>query len=129
MSNFNLTQRPDGSSGFQDGNGNGLVLPTYVETASTAANLKRYGLATIASTGVKTFTLDAPVLGAYKEIVKTANSTAICTVSCGSGVTIGGSTKTVTKILFNGQNDSCALRAISTTKWHVVGNNSVTLST
>lgn len=126
---LHITQQPDGSGGWMDGNGNLLELPTYVEAASTAANLKRYGLATIASTGVKTFTLDAPVLGARKEIVKTANSTAICTVSCGSGVTIGGSTKTVTKILFNGQNDSVILRAISSTKWHVVGNNSVTLST
>lgn len=129
MTTLHLTQRPDGSSGLQDEVGNGVILPTYTETASTAANMKRYGLATISSTGVKTFTLDAPVIGAYKEIVKTANSTAICTVSCGSGITIGGSTKVVTKILFNGLNDSCALRAISATKWHVVGNNSVTLST
>lgn len=126
---LHITQQPDGSGGWMDGNGNLLVLPTYVESGTTAANMKRYGLATLASTGVKTITLDAPVLGCAKQIVKTANSTAIVTVSVGSGVTVGGSTKTVTKILFNGQNDSVILHGISATKWHVVANNSVTLST
>lgn len=123
------TQKPDGSGGWGDGDGNELQFPNYTETASTAANLKRYGLAFLTATSAKSYTLDAPVLGAYKEIVKTANSTTILTVSSGSGVTIGGSTKTVTKILFNGQNDSAILRGVSTTKWHLVGNNSVTLST
>lgn len=124
-----IFQDPDGSSGWMDGVGNRMVSPNYIEDGSTATNLKRYGLARITSTGVKTITLDAPVLGCYKEIVKTANSTAIVTISCGSGVTIGGSTKTVTKILMNGQNDSVILRGYSATKWHVVANNSVTLST
>lgn len=124
-----ITQQADGSSGWADGNGNLLQLINYVESGTTAANMKRYGLATLASTGAKTITLDAPVLGCYKEIIKTANSTAIVTVSVGSGVTVGGSTKTVTKILFNGQNDSVILRGVSATKWYPVGVNSVTLST
>lgn len=126
---LHITQQPDGSSGQMDGNGNLLILPNYIEAGTTAANIKRYGLATLASTGAKTITIDAPVLGCYKEIVKTANSTAIITVSVGSGQTIGGSTKVVTKILFNGLNDSVCLRGVSATKWHVVANNSVTIST
>lgn len=127
---LSIAQRADGSGGWQDGQGQGLEMLTYTETASsTAISLARFGLTLLSSTGAKTFVLTAPVLGCYKEIVKTANSTAIVTISCGSGVTIGGSTKVVTKILFNGQNDSVTLRAISATKWYVVSNNSVTLST
>jgi hypothetical protein len=126
---LHMTQQPDGSSGWFDGNGNLLFLPNYTESGTTAASMKRYGLATLASTGAKTITIDAPVIGCYKEIVKTANSTAIITVSVGTGVTVGGSTTVVTKILFNGLNDSCILRGVSATKWYVVANNSVTLST
>lgn len=125
-----ITQRADGSGGWQDGNGLGIELPTYVETvSSTATTLTRFGLTLLSSTGAKTFVLGAPTLGCYKELVKTANSTAITTVSCGSGITIGGSTKVVTKILMNGQNDAAVLRGISATKWYLTGNNSVTLST
>lgn len=128
MSDFNLINK-DTHGGFSDGSGRTLIAPNFFEDGTTAANLKRYGFARITSTGVKTITIDAPLPGCYKEIVKTANSTAIVTVSVGSGQTVGGSTKTVTKILFNGQNDSVILRGYSTTKWHVVANNSVTLST
>lgn len=125
-----ITQRADGSGGWQNGEGSGVELPTYVETvSSTATTLTRFGLTLLSSTAAKTFVVAAPVLGCYKEIVKTANSTAIITVSVGSGMTVGGSTKVVTKILMNGQNDSVVMRGVSTTKWYVTGNNSVTLST
>lgn len=127
---LHLTQKPDGSAGQMDGNGNPVVMPTFTETiTSTATVLSPYGLGILSSTGAKTFIMAAPVLGSMKEFVKTANSTAIITISVGSGQTVGGSTKVVTKILFNGQNDSCSLRGISATKWHVISNNSVTLST
>lgn len=123
-----IFQADDASSGWMDGNGNKLVSPNYVETvSSTATLLKRYGLTILSSTAAKTYVLDAPVIGAYKEIVKSAGSTVIITVSVGTGVIVGGST-TTTKVLFNGQNDSVILRGVSTTKWHVVGVNSVTLS-
>ena len=85
----------------------------------------------LTSTAAKTYTLDAPVLGAYKEIVNTAGSTTINTVVAGStvnGISIGGSS-VARKLEFNGQNDSVILRGISTTKWLVTANNSVTVTT
>jgi hypothetical protein len=129
---LNIKQNDDGTAGLVNEDGKFVVNFNYVETGSTSSNLKNYGLSTISATGAKTFTLDAPVKGAYKEIVKTANSTAIATVAVGStssGITVSGSTDVVTKILFNGQNDSVSLRGISDSKWLVISNNSVTLST
>ena len=126
-----LKQPDNNEGGFQDENDNWLYRPQFTETASTGTNLVNYGLTELTSTAAKSYTLDAPVLGAYKEIVNTAGSTTINTVVVGStvnSISVGGSS-VARNLQFNGQNDSVVLRGISTTKWLVVANNSVTLAT
>ena len=126
-----INQKDDGTGGLNDENGNELFNVNYVETASTAANLKAYGLTQLTSTAAKSYTIDAPFLGAHKEIVNTAGSTTINTVTFGStvnGISVGGSS-VARKITFNGQNDAVTLTGISTSKWLVTSNNSATIAT
>lgn len=121
---INIKQDASLGSGFVDKDGNFVHNFDYIETASTATNLKSYGITQLASTAAKSYTLDAPYAGAYKEIVMTAGTTTINTVVCGStvnGISVGGSS-TTRKLQFNGINDAVILKGISTTKWLITSN-------
>jgi hypothetical protein len=68
----------NGSTEFQLSNSTGLLYSNgipqnYFEDASTATNLKPYGLslldASTAATTIKKYTLDAPIKGAVKELL------------------------------------------------------------
>lgn len=125
MSNIiNLQQTSGNGQGFVNGNGKFVYNFTYTENGSTAVNAKAYGITSLVSTAAKTVVLDAPFKGAYKEIVMTAGTTTINTVTIGStvnGISVGGSA-TARKLTFNAINDAVILRGISTTKWLVVAN-------
>ena len=128
---INIKQTADIGDGFVNEDGKFLDNYTFQETASTAANVKPYGVTFIESTAAKAYTLTAPVKGARKTIIKTANSTAIGTITVGTtanGISVGGSTSPTRSIAFNGQNDSIELLGTSATKWQIVSLNSVTLS-
>jgi len=60
----------------------------YVETGSTSADLKRYGVSHLAADG--TFTLEAPTKGVVKHLILGTSGTVVQTNS--SGVVIGGTT-------------------------------------
>lgn len=94
-------------------------------STSTASTLSPVGTSRITIAGAKTVALGPPFNGAVKRIVKDTTSTGILTVNVGAGVTLHGSN---TNILMNGQNGSVTLVGVSTTKWAVVEQNSVTFS-
>jgi hypothetical protein len=116
---INIQQTAANGEGFVNEDGKFVHNFTFTENASTATNIKAYGITSLTSTAAKSFTLDAPYKGAYKEIVMTAGTTTINTVVAGStvnGISIGGSA-TTRKLEFNGINDAVTLRGISDTKW------------
>ncbi len=125
-----IKQEDDGTSRFVNEDGGNLKSVDFLENSSTATNLKNYGLTRLISTGAVTVTLDAPVNGCEKHLVKTANSTAILTLSSGSTtVFFGASTAANTLMRFNGQNDSAILRGDGTTRWQIIAQNSITVAT
>jgi hypothetical protein len=116
--------------GFANQDGDFIANASYTETASTGTNLKHYGITEITSTAAKSYTIDAPVPGCYKEIVNAAGTTTINTVVFGStvnGIQVGG-LATHRKITFNAQNESVVVKGISTTKWLVTALNGATIA-
>ena len=125
-----VKQDDDGTSRFINEDGGNLKSVDFLENGSTSTNMKNYGLSRLTSTGAVTITLDAPVNGCEKHIVKTANSTAIVTVSSGSTtVFFGASTAANTTMTFNGQNDAVILRGDGTTRWQIMAQNSIAVAT
>ena len=121
---INIQQTSGNGEGFVNEDGKFVYNFTYTESGSTAVNAKAYGITSLVSTAAKTIVLDAPVKGAYKEIVMTAGTTTINTVTIGStvnGISVGGSA-TARKLQFNAINESVILRGISSTKWLVTSN-------
>lgn len=87
------------STEFQIANSTGLLYSNgipqnYFEDASTAANLKAYGISFLqfstAATTIKKYTLDAPIKGAVKELIL-ASSAAVAGSSDVTVVTTGSS--------------------------------------
>lgn len=110
----------------------GVVTSEALETwgsvateTSTASALAPVGVSVMTSTSAKTFSLTAPFAGARKSIIKTSASTTAITVRCVSGVTVDG---TNDDIVMNGANDAVVLHGLSTTRWLVLAQNSVTFS-
>ena len=115
--NISIKQDAALGQGFANQDGDFVFNPTYTETASTAVNVKHFGTTELTSTAAKTYIIDAPVPGTYKEIVNTAGSTKINTVTFGStvnGIQVGGSS-VARKITFNGQDQAVICKGITTT--------------
>ena len=128
--NISIKQDAALGQGFANQNGDFVFNATYTEDASTAANVKAYGLTSLTSTAAKTFTIDAPVPGVEKQIVMTAGTTTINTVTFGStvnGISVGGAA-TGRKITFNAIDDAVTLRGLTTTKWIVTSNTGATVA-
>lgn len=128
--NISIKQDAALGQGFANQDGDFVANFTYTEDASTAANVKAFGLTSLTSTAAKTFAIDAPVPGVDKEIVMTAGTTTINTVTFGStvnGISVGGSS-TARKITFNAINDAVTLRGLTTTKWLVTSNTGATIA-
>lgn len=128
--NISIKQDAALGAGFANQDGDFILNASYTETASTGANLKHYGLTEITSTAAKSYTIDAPVPGVYKEIVNAAGTTTINTVVFGStvnGIQVGG-LSTHRKITFNAQNESVQVKGVSTTKWLVTAINGATIA-
>lgn len=122
--NISISQDAEFGHGFDNQDDLSIVNFTYTETASTATNVKHFGLTELTSTAAKTFTIDAPVPGCDKTIVMTAGTTTINTVTFGStvnGISVGGAS-TTRKLQFNAINDSVTLRGLTATKWLVTSN-------
>jgi len=122
--NISIKQDAALGQGWANQDGDFVQNMTYTETASTATNVKHFGLTDLDSTAAKSFTIDAPVPACEKTIIMTAGTTTINTVVFGStvnGISVGGSS-TTRKLQFNAINDSVMLRGITTTKWLVTSN-------
>lgn len=96
----------------------GVTLPRTL--ASSSANLPAYGLITIAGTSAMACVIGAPVAGKEVAIYKTANSTAIASITTNAtgSVTLDGTNVTLT---FNGQNQWIRLMGDSSTRWLMLG--------
>ena len=122
--NISIKQDAALGQGFANQDGDFVFNPTFTEDASTATNVRHFGITSLTSTAAKTFTIDAPVPGCKKTITMTAGTTTINTVTFGStvnGISVGGSS-TTRKLQFNAINDSVTLEGITTTKWLVTSN-------
>jgi len=122
--NISIKQDAEFGQGWANQDGDFVQNLTYTETASTAVNVKHFGLTDLNSTAAKSFIIDAPVPGCEKTITMTAGTTTINTVVFGStvnGISVGGS-GTTRKLQFNAINDSVTLKGISATKWLVTSN-------
>lgn len=105
------------------------VAGTTTATRAGGAAITNTGITTISSTsGVKNYTLAAPVAGIHKTVVCTAgSSTNTSVVLCAAGVTLDG---TNTKATFNAASDFLDLVGLSATRWLVKTNGgSVALAT
>lgn len=122
--NISISQDAEFGHGFDNQDDLSIVNFSYTETASTAVNVKHFGLTELDSTAAKSFNIDAPVPGCDKTIVMTAGTTTINTVVFGStvnGISVGGAS-TTRKLQFNAINDSVTLRGLTATKWLVTSN-------
>jgi len=128
--NISIAQDGEFGHGFKNQDDKFIANFSYTETASTATNIKHFGVTELTSTAAKSFTIDAPVPACKKTITMTAGTTTINTVVFGStvnGIQVGG-TSTNRKITFNGVDDSVTLRGITTTKWIVTSNTGATIA-
>lgn len=100
----------------------GIYGDQTVTAASTASNITPRGLTTLATTAVKAYTLDAPIVGLVKRLTATGASTSSRTVTVASGTigTTAGSTGTTLTFLATGQ--TVNLQALTTALWQVIGN-------
>jgi len=128
--NISIAQDAKLGHGMKDQDDKFISNCSYMETASTTANIKHFGLTDITSTAAKSYTIDAPVPGCEKLIVNSAGTTTINTVVFGStvnGIQVGG-LSTHRKITFNAQNESVMLKGITSTKWLVTALNGATIA-
>ena len=128
--NISIKQDAALGQGFANQDGDFVDNVTYTETASTAVNIKHFGITELASTAAKSYVIDAPVPGCYKTISNTAGTTTINTVVFGStvnGIQVGG-LSTHRKITYIAQNASTTLKGISTTKWVITSNDGGTIA-
>lgn len=115
-----IKQQDDDTAKVIDQNDNNIAHFGLVDTASTAANVSNIGMTLLASTAAKTYTMDIPSIGCQKQVICTASSTTVQTLSSGStGITFDGSADTLT---FNGINESVILQGVSTTRWAILSN-------
>ncbi len=108
----------------------GQVIDSYVETGSTATNLKNYGISKLTqgttATGPNKYTMDAPVAGVLKTLYTTAaGSSDFPTVYSGSTATffISGSTALNTALFVSLKSNgaSATLKGLSTAAWLAIG--------
>ena len=66
--NISISQDAEFGHGFKNQDDLSIVNFSYTETASTAANVKHFGLTELNSTAAKSFNIDAPVPGCYKQL-------------------------------------------------------------
>jgi hypothetical protein len=128
--NISIAQDGEFGHGFKNQDDKFIANFTYTETASTAANLKHFGLTEVTSTAAKSYIMDPPVPGCEKTISITAGTTTINTVVFGStvnGIQVGG-LSTHRKITFIAQNATVKLRGVTTTKWVITSNEGGTIA-
>ena len=128
--NISIAQDGEFGHGFKNQDDKFIDNVSYTETASTATNVKHFGTTELTSTAAKSYTIDAPVPGCYKEICNTAGTTTINTVVFGStvnGIQVGG-LSTSRKITFIAQNAAVTLKGITTTKWVITSNDGGTIA-
>lgn len=92
-----------------------------VDTASSSANIKNYGVSQLNDSSAAAFTLDAPFAGVEKSLIQTTTSThgqTVTTNSTGVTLDVAGS-RTLT---FNGADDSVILKGLTATRWGIVSN-------
>lgn len=100
-----------------------------VTAATTAANLKWRGAATLGSSAAKDYTLNTPIAGVTKNLAATTTSTAVRTVSLATGNFQSTAGSSFIKLTFNGIGQAIALQALSSALVAVLSNAGVTLST
>lgn len=98
---------------------NGGSYGAVQTNATTGGTLAAYGMSILSATAATAVVLPAPVAGVFKAIFKTANSTAISTVTTAATSQTYDGTNTV--LTLNGINQHVQLQGASSTRWLILG--------
>lgn len=101
---------------------------TNASSGSTGTNLPNHGVVTLPSASTHSFNLTAPNAGCQVQLIRSAATTSTITINFVSGTVISTNGIAGTTMSMGLVGDSITLRGISTSKYIVVQNNGVDVS-